>query len=103
MLRRLRAAAEKGGAAGVWLGEPGEGRVPAALRFEVEPSPLRAGAVTDADGDAPIVRRARDGGAAAPCAAGGGRRVHGDAEAPPRGEERRRAPSRWPVERGHAA
>ena len=52
MLRRLRAAAEKGGAAGVWLGEPGESRVPASLRLEVTPGVRR--------GDAPVVRRIVD-------------------------------------------
>lgn len=49
MLRRLRTAAEKGGAAGVWLGEPGESRVPASLRLEVAPGAGRE--------DAPVVRR----------------------------------------------
>lgn len=35
MLRRLRAAAEKGGAMGVWLGVPGSARVPSAVRLEL--------------------------------------------------------------------
>ena len=36
MARRLQGAAEKGGAAGLWLAEPGGCRVPAAVRLEVE-------------------------------------------------------------------
>jgi protein ImuA len=36
MVRRLLAAAEKGGAVGLWLAAPGELRVPAAVRLEVE-------------------------------------------------------------------
>ena len=39
MLRRLRAAAEKGGAVGVWLGSPDGVRVPAAVRLELAASP----------------------------------------------------------------
>jgi protein ImuA len=35
MLRRLRAAAEKGGAAALWLAPPGGPRLPAALRLEI--------------------------------------------------------------------
>ena len=35
MLRRLRAAVEKGGAVGVWLGVPGSARVPSAVRLEL--------------------------------------------------------------------
>ncbi|OFX19625.1 MAG: hypothetical protein A2V77_07115 [Anaeromyxobacter sp. RBG_16_69_14] len=35
MLRRLRAAAEKGGAVGVWLGVPGSVHVPSAVRLEL--------------------------------------------------------------------
>ena len=46
MLRRLQGAAEKGGAAGLWLGEPGSCRAPAAVRLEVA-----AGA------EGPVVRR----------------------------------------------
>ncbi len=39
MLRRLQAAAEKGGAVGLWLEVPGRGcRVPAVLRLEITPS-----------------------------------------------------------------
>jgi protein ImuA len=63
MLRRLRAAAEKGGAASVWLGEPGELRVPGALRLEVAPG--------TAAGEGPRVRRA-----GAVDAVDGGRIVH---------------------------
>jgi protein ImuA len=44
MLRRLAAAAEKGGAVGLWLGAPAPGcRVPAAVRLEL-PSPATASA-----------------------------------------------------------
>jgi protein ImuA len=35
MLRRLRAAAERGGAVGVWLGVPGSVHVPSAVRLEL--------------------------------------------------------------------
>ncbi len=39
MLRRLAAAAEKGGSVGLWLGAPAPGcRVPAAVRLELQPS-----------------------------------------------------------------
>jgi protein ImuA len=38
MLRRVRAAAEKGGAVALWLGAPGEVRVPAAVRLELSPA-----------------------------------------------------------------
>ena len=37
MLRRLRAAAEKGGAVGLWLGVPGGARVPSAVRLDLSP------------------------------------------------------------------
>ncbi len=36
ILRRLRAAARKGGVAGIWLGRPRDPRIPGALRLEVE-------------------------------------------------------------------
>ncbi|HYQ81383.1 MAG TPA: hypothetical protein VEP68_07770 [Anaeromyxobacteraceae bacterium] len=43
MLRRLAAAAEKGGSVGLWLGAPAPGcRVPAAVRLELQPSPSTA-------------------------------------------------------------
>ncbi len=46
MLRRLAAAAEKGGAVGLWLGAPAPGcRIPAALRLELEPVGRGAGRV----------------------------------------------------------
>jgi hypothetical protein len=38
MTRRLRAAAEKGGAVGLWLGTPGGLRVPSAVRLELSRS-----------------------------------------------------------------
>lgn len=44
MLRRLAAAAEKGGAVGLWLGAPGC-RVPAAVRLVLEPAGRGAGRV----------------------------------------------------------
>lgn len=44
MLRRLAAAAEKGGAVGLWLGTPGC-RVPAAVRLVLEPAGRGAGRV----------------------------------------------------------
>jgi hypothetical protein len=60
--RRLQAAAEKGGAAGVWLSpRDGAGRVPAAARIAVE---VAAGRV--------IARRTMGGAAAPVLAAGGG-------------------------------
>jgi protein ImuA len=39
MLRRLRAAAEKGGAVALWLGSPDGVRVPSAVRLELASSP----------------------------------------------------------------
>lgn len=37
MLRRLRAAAEKGGSVALWLGTPGGSHVPSAVRLELSP------------------------------------------------------------------
>ena len=39
MMRRLRAAAEKGGAVALWLGLPGGARVPSAVRLELSAGP----------------------------------------------------------------
>jgi protein ImuA len=46
MLRRLQGAADKGRSLGIWLGEPGGARVPAAVRLDVAAGP-----------EGPIVRR----------------------------------------------
>jgi len=60
-LRRLRAAAEKGGAAGLWLGAAGAPRVAGALRLDLDAlaqrsrgtvRPVRAGARGDGEGGA---------------------------------------------------
>lgn len=61
MLLRLRGAAEKSGAVGVWLGSPGGVRVPSAVRLE-----LAAGAA------GAHVRRSFARGAHGPALAGGG-------------------------------
>ncbi len=53
MLRRLAAAAEKGGAVGLWLGAPAPGcRVPAAVRLDLEPAGRGVGRVRRA-GESP--------------------------------------------------
>jgi protein ImuA len=50
MLRRLRAAAEKGGSVALWIGPPGGPGIPAALRLDL-----------GGPGRAPVVRAARGG------------------------------------------
>ena len=50
MLRRLRAAAEKGGTVALWIGSPGGPGIPAALRLDL-----------GGPGRAPVVRAARGG------------------------------------------
>jgi len=54
MLRRLAAAAEKGGAVGLWLGAQAPGcRVPAAVRLDLEPAGRAAGRVRRGGGESP--------------------------------------------------
>jgi protein ImuA len=54
MLRRLGGAAQRGGAAGLWLAEPGAARIPGVVRLDVAPGPGE-----------PVVRRAGAPGAGA--------------------------------------